>query len=68
MTASMTGDVARELAALAEMNRPALLHRWRTAFGRDAPSRLSCTLMAKAIAYEVQVKAYGGCPHAQGAP
>jgi hypothetical protein len=60
MTASMTDDVTRELAALAEMDRPALLQRWRRAFGRDAPPRLSRTLMEKAIAYEVQVKAFGG--------
>jgi hypothetical protein len=62
MTASMIDDVARELSALAEMDRPALLQRWRRAFGRDAPPRLSRTLMEKAIAHDLQVKAFGGLP------
>ena len=56
----MTDDLARELAALAELDRTALLERWRMAFGRDAPPRLSRTLMEKAIAYDLQVKALGG--------
>jgi hypothetical protein len=60
MTASMADDVERELGALAELDRTALLQRWRMAFGRDAPPCLSRTLMEKAIAYEVQVKALGG--------
>ena len=60
MTASMTDDVARELAALAKLDRTALLERWRRAFGRDAPQRLSRTLMEKAIAYDLQTKAFGG--------
>jgi hypothetical protein len=60
MTASMTDDVARELAALADMDRAALLQRWRRAFGRDAPPRLSRSLMEKAIAYGLQAKAFGG--------
>ena len=56
MTAGAAADVERELAALAELDRTALLERWRKAFGRDAPPRLSRALMEKAIAYEVQVK------------
>ncbi len=60
MTASVEGVVGRELAALAELDRTALLERWRAAFGRGAPPRLSRALMEKAIAYEIQVKAYGG--------
>ncbi len=62
MTASMDDRVERELAALAELDRTALLQRWRTAFGREAPPRLSRTLMEKAIAYDLQVKAFGGLP------
>jgi Protein of unknown function (DUF2924) len=60
MTASMTDDVARELAALADLDRVALLERWRMAFGREALPRLSRTLMEKAIAYNLQVKVFGG--------
>ena len=55
MTASVADRVERELAALAELDRTALLERWRMA----APPRLSRTLMEKAIAYDVQVKAFG---------
>jgi hypothetical protein len=62
MTAGIGEDVERELAALAEMDRTALLERWRMAFGRDAPPRLSRALMQKAIAYNVQVKAFGELP------
>jgi Protein of unknown function (DUF2924) len=60
VTASMADRVDRELAALAELDRTALLERWRMAFGRDASPRLSRTLMEKAIAYDLQVKALGG--------
>jgi hypothetical protein len=62
MTAGLVADVERELAALAELDRPALLERWRIAFGREAPPRLSRGLMQKAIAYDLQVKAFGGLP------
>ena len=50
MTVTVAKDVERDLAALAELNRTALLERWRMAFGRDAPPRLSRALMEKAIA------------------
>jgi hypothetical protein len=62
MTATGAKDVERELAALAELDRTVLLERWRTTFGRDAPPRLSRTLMEKAIAYDLQVEAFGGLP------
>jgi hypothetical protein len=60
MTAGAAADVERELAALAQLDRPALLERWRTAFGRAAPPRLSRAMMQKAIAYDHQVKTFGG--------
>jgi len=60
MTTTMEGGVARQIAALGEMDRTALLERWRQAFGRDAPPRTSRGLMAKAIAHEFQVTAFGG--------
>ena len=62
MTASVEEVVEREIAALAELDRTALLERWRDAFGRGAPPRLSQALMEKAIAYEIQVRAFGGLP------
>ena len=60
MTARVGDAVERELAALAGLDRTALLARWRRAFGRAAPPRLSRPLMEKAIAYDIQVKAFGG--------
>jgi hypothetical protein len=52
--------IAGEIAALEELDRAALLARWRSAFGRDAPPRLSRELAVKAIAYDLQVQAFGG--------
>jgi hypothetical protein len=52
--------IEREIAALDVLDRSALLQRWRSAFGRDAPPRLSRPLMEKAIAYDMQVRAFGG--------
>jgi hypothetical protein len=60
MMAAAAYAVERELAALAELDRTALLERWRMAFGRDAPPCLSRALMKKAIAYDLQVNAFGG--------
>jgi hypothetical protein len=37
MMAGAAYAVEVELAALAELDRTALLERWRMAFGRDAP-------------------------------
>ena len=68
MMAGTAYAVERELATLAELDRTALLQRWCTAFGREAPPGLSRVLMQKAIAYDLQVKAFGGLSHAQGAP
>ena len=52
--------IDREIAALDALDRSALLQRWQSAFGHEAPPRLSRPLMEKAIAYEIQVRAYGG--------
>ena len=60
--AGKAAGIEREIAALDNLDRPALLQRWRSAFGRDAPPRLSRPLMKKAIAYDMQVKAFGGLP------
>ena len=60
MTVGNAAGVEREIAALGALDRSALLQRWRSAFGRDAAPRLSRPLMEKAIAYELQVRAFGG--------
>ncbi len=60
MTVGKGAGIKREIAALEVLDRSALLQRWRSAFGRDVPPHLSRTLMEKAIAYDIQVRAFGG--------
>ncbi len=60
MTVGNAAGVERQIAALGALDRSALRQRWRSAFGRDAAPRLSRPLMEKAIAHDIQVKAYGG--------
>ncbi len=60
MTVGKGARIEREIAALEELDRSALMQRWRSAFGREAPPRLSRTLMEKAIAHEMQVRVFGG--------
>jgi len=60
VTVGNAAGVERQIAALGALDRSALRQRWRSAFGRDAAPRLSRPLMEKAIAHDIQVKAYGG--------
>jgi len=60
MTVDKGACMEREIAALQALDRSTLLQRWRSAFGRNAPPRLSRTVMEKAIAYEMQARAFGG--------
>ncbi len=60
MTVDNGTRIEREIAALDVLDRSALMQRWLSAFGRDAPPRLSRPLMEKAIAYDMQVRAFGG--------
>jgi len=60
MTIGKGASVEGEIAALDTLDRPALLNCWRSAFGREAPPRLSRSLMIKAITHEMQVRAFGG--------
>ena len=62
MTSRRTCDVKEQVDALADLDRPALLRLWISAFGPDVPPRLSRALMEKAIAYEIQAKIFGGLP------
>ena len=62
MTARGSGDVNERVAALAGLGRTALLDLWTSAFGPDVPPRLSRALLEKALAYEIQAKAFGGLP------
>ncbi len=60
MSKAASATVASEVAALEAMDRPALTRRWRSVFGRAAPRHLSQSLMVKAIAHDLQIKAFGG--------
>ena len=60
MTGPKRARIEGEIDALGELDRSALLQRWRSAFGREAPPRLSRPFMEKAIAHDIQLKAYGG--------
>ncbi len=53
-------EVAREIAGLAELNRESLIARWRAAYGAPPPRKLSRALIEKALAYEIQCRAFGG--------
>ena len=60
MTLDKGASIEREIAALQALDRSTLLQRWRSAFGHNAPPRLSRPVMEKAIAYEMQARAFGG--------
>ncbi len=53
------GEVARELAGLAELDREALRRRWRRLTGRPAPEHISKQLLIRLIAYRIQADAFG---------
>lgn len=52
--------VAREIAGLADLDREDLVARWERAYGHPPPFKLSRVLIEKALAYEIQCKAFGG--------
>ena len=60
MTVDKAAGIEREIATLDGLDRTELLARWRSAFRREAPPRLSRQLAVKAIAYDIQFKAFGG--------
>lgn len=49
-----------EIAALQNMSHAELADQWRQEFGAAVPHNLSKRLLINALAYELQVKAYGG--------
>jgi len=52
--------LATELASLSQLDKNALQDRWRDLYGSDPPGSLWVSLMARAIAYRLQERAYGG--------
>jgi hypothetical protein len=55
-------EIAGEVSSLDGLDRMALQRRWQESFSHTAPPRLSQILMAKCIAHNIQVRAYGGLP------
>jgi Protein of unknown function (DUF2924) len=55
-------DVAleAEIGQLPNLSLLELRHRWKTLFGHPAPKSLRRNFLARAVAYQMQVEAYGG--------
>ncbi len=52
--------LATEIARLPDLGLKELRSRWRTLFGHPAPKSLRRNFLARAVAYQMQVEAYGG--------
>jgi hypothetical protein len=52
--------LASELASLPALPREALLDRWRTLYGSEAPAKISRPILVRAVAYRMQEQALGG--------
>lgn len=55
-----TGEAERAIAGLADLDREALLARWREAFPGPVPKSLSRPLMVRALAWQIQADVLGG--------
>jgi hypothetical protein len=49
-----------EIRRLPDLSLPELRDRWKAVFGNPAPSSLRRKFLARAVAYQMQVDAYGG--------
>src|SRR6266566_1801870 len=49
-----------EIGRLPDLSLLELRHRWKTLFGHPAPKSLRRNSLARAVAYQMQVEAYGG--------
>jgi hypothetical protein len=49
-----------EIGRLPDLSLLDLRHRWKTLFGHPAPKSLRRNFLARAVAYQMQVEAYGG--------
>jgi hypothetical protein len=56
----MARDEAIDVGGLADLDVAALRQRWLEQFGAEPPGRISQELLAQAIAYRLQEKAFGG--------
>src|SRR5918993_3845770 len=53
-------QVEPEIAGLPALSLNALRERWRVLYGNPAPRSLRRDLLMRAVAYQIQVKAFGG--------
>ncbi|HEX2552748.1 MAG TPA: DUF2924 domain-containing protein [Microvirga sp.] len=53
-------DLIREIAGLGSLDLADLRQRWQRLYGTPAPASFRRDLLVRAIAYQMQVKAYGG--------
>jgi hypothetical protein len=49
-----------EIGCLPDLSLLELRHRWKTLFGHPAPKSLRRNFLVRAVAYQMQVEAYGG--------
>ncbi len=49
-----------DIARLPDLGLEELRARWKTLFGHPAPKSLRRSFLARAVAYQMQVEAYGG--------
>ena len=54
--------LATEIGRLPALGLLELRNRWKALFGHSAPKSLRRTFLARAVAYQMQVEAYGGLP------
>ncbi len=57
---SERSSVEAQLDAIRDLDREALVARWRSIYGQPPPKGISRRLLQRAAAYAVQAKAYGG--------
>ena len=50
----------QEIAGLADLSRPDLIARWRALYRGNPPKGISRSLLVRAIAYQLQVRRFGG--------
>ena len=55
-----SAELDAEIAALPDLGIAVLRARWKELFGRPAPKFFRRNLLARGVAYQMQVKIYGG--------
>ncbi len=53
-------EFEQEILGLADLSRPNLVARWRALYRGNPPKGISRSLLVRAVAYQLQVKRFGG--------